>query len=1210
MQKFASIISLLAITTLAVCFSIPEKFIPPKKKRKHERIEGAVWYTKFTSSDINTGEIPMQKQILAIQEGQRRLDLRKAESQRGGGTVLSDAKWRERGPNNRGGRTRAIMIDEKDSNRNRIWIGGVSGGVWRTEDITQNDPQWEKLGIYFSTLAISDIKQDPNALNTIYVSTGESYTGDVPGGGIFKSTDDGETWEVMPSTTTQVFRSINELFIHPNGHIYAASSSGGLLRSTDNGVEWQKVLGSGLSGTSDNNIHDFYYHEPSETFFASNAISLFTSKTGDRGDWEQIGITRTGFPTNLQRVEFSVCYTDPRVISVIGNINSFSSNTFNTTNGGETWVSRAVPAIFNGGYGQAWYDLDIAVDPSNCFRMMAGGVDMARTTNQATGWGIATTNMHVDHHNITYDPKKPGRVLFGNDGGIWISEDYGQTAEDKSQGYVTTQFYACAIHPDPGSPYIIGGTQDNNSLIIEEPGLSPSRVALGGDGAFCHIDQDNPDIQIVSFQEGNYYYSTDGGLSFQFATSVNGSFINRSAYDSRADIMYGQVNQEGVSDIDFFRWPVGGVLDKVDITGRDLQVSAVFVDPEVENRMFFGGQSGIVVRVDNAHQGTSLSGTVYADLPANASVSSIYIDKLNPQDGLISLFNYGDGLDNIWMTSNDGAQWISIEGDLPDLPVRWAMFDPTDHNRAMLATDAGIWTTEDIDGDNTKWMPASPDNGMPFVRVDMLVRRESDNVILAATYGRGMMTTDVFSAPRAIIVSQNIVYEGQPVTIDGTLSVNAQSYNWDFGDNTSSTNILNQKTYNAPGIYNVSLTINGNVTVAKTITVLPYLVAPYEEGISTEYRGDFENTDPLHFAANNLQGTPFQRGNSTRTGKDGTHSGTNAWVTGLNEAVYQNSTNAELYTPMYDLTQTGLYGLRFWSKFALQHPHDGFQIEYTIDGGQSWLQLGSRADQNWYNYENQNLTTGGFPVGKSYFTGAQGAYKQYVKDISFLAGQAKVAFRYVFRTNNSDPAQGLVIDDFEIYKFDGELQTTVTEFTAEYTDEQEVTVKWTTGIEYQARELILERSYNGFTFEEVNTQNAKGVVSIFPQNYEYADQNLRNVIYYRLFVKNENVDLGYNYEFYTDTIVVRRDVEPNIVQHVLTNPFSDKIFVSFSSAVDEEITIRLFDITGKLLREDVTVPNAVSYIMSGLFYPPAVYVLNIQIGDQEAKSYKLYSRGI
>jgi len=1204
-QNLASFLIFSFLVTAAVALTVACLHDEPRKLTKQERIEGAIEYTKLTSSDVDLGIVPEAKRIQAIEEGQRRL--KAIQQNRSGSESLADAVWRSRGPSNRGGRTRAIMIDEKDPTRNRIWVGGVSGGLWRSEDITQSDPGWRKLGIYFESLAISDIKQDPNDLNTIYVTTGESYTGDVPGSGIWKSTDDGETWSKIPSTNTSVFNSVNEIYIHTNGDIYVASSQGGILRSTDNGETWLKVAGSGLSGGNSNDFHDILFHPVDNQFYACDDFTIWKSATGDRGDWTNIGSVRPGFATNVNRLEFTMCPTDPNVIYAIGNVSSFSSNTLVTSDGGDNWSQKAVPPIF-GSYGQAWYDLDIACDPTNCLRVLAGGVVMTQGTAQGATWREVTPGMHVDHHNITYDPKKPGRVLFGNDGGIWLSEDYGQTSVDRSAGFVTTQFYACAIHPDAGSPYIMGGTQDNNSLIIEQPGLSPSRTAWGGDGIFCFIDQNEPNIQIVSSQGGNYGLSINGGFSFGFGASIDGAFINRSDYDDDANILYGQVNQSGVNDVDFFRWNINsGLSESIDISNYNVDVTAVTADPNVDNRVYFGGQSGLVIRVDNAHEGASVPGTVYADLPGNARVSCIYKDKSNGDHALISLFNYGAGLDNIWVTYDDGGQWTSIEGDLPDLPVRWAMFDPADHDRVMIATDAGIWVTDDVDGDQTHWVPNSADNGMPFVRVDMLQLRDSDKVVLAGTYGRGLLTTDVFSAPAAVIVSQEVAYEGQTVRIDGSFSVNAQSYEWNLGDNTTATTPVVEHVYNQPGTYTLQLTINGNVTQTKTIAVLPYLPAPYMVG-NAGYAGDFESL-PEHFAAVNYEGTPLQRGRSDKPGKDGTNSGANAWVLGINDNLYANGTRAELYTPMYDLSNPGLYEFRFYGKWAIQSPHDGLQVEYSVNGGVSWQQLGSRDDPMWYNYLNSNLTTGAFPQGKSYFTNAQLAWKQYAKDISFLAGQPAVSFRFVFRTDKEEQAQGFALDDIEIFKYEGDLRTTVTKFSAEYVGDQEVKIDWTTGLEYQCRKFYLERSYTGFGFTQIAELNAKGGVSTFPQNYTHSDPNLRSVIFYRMRVLNENTDLDYFYEFYTDTIVVRRGVEANQIQYVLTNPFTDRILISFSSIVDTDVSVRLFDAAGKLLREDIVTPNAVAYSFDGLSLPTGVYIVSVQVGRGEIKSYKLFCTG-
>ena len=1206
MRNYYYLLSFLVLSSAAMMIhQVNQPKSAKPRMSKQQRIEGAIKDNIFTSSDVDSGIIPYDKLFKAIDEGQKRLAAPSRSRSMPGS--IANPIWRERGPSNVGGRTRAIMIDESDPSRNRIWIGGVSGGVWRTEDITQSDPQWTKLGIYFESLSISDIAQDPNDFNRVYVSTGESYTGDVQGIGIFMTEDDGETFTLLPSTENSIFRTVNEVHVHTNGDVYAATANGGLYRSKDRGVSWQKILGAGISGANSNNFHDFIYIENNQTFYTSNDNSIYKSTTGDSSSWVNIGRGNQGFPSLISRIELAVCPSDPNVMYFIGAIGGFSSSTFVSNDGGQTWSAKTEPAIF-GDYGQAWYDLDIQTDPFNCLRLLAGGVFMSESTFQGLTWRGVAFDMHVDHHNITFDPKKQGRVLFGNDGGIWLSENGGISSIDKSMGYVTTQFYAGAIHPDAGSSYVIGGTQDNNSMIISEPGLSPARVALGGDGVYCFIDQNEPNIQIVSSQNGNYVLSTNGGISFGLGASIDGTFINRSGYDDNANLLYGQVNQGGVADVDFFRWNVNNYqVDIVDISNANVNVTAVRADPKEPNRVYFGGQNGLVVRVDNANTGTSKPGTTFADLPGTASVSCIYMDEQTSQDALITLFNYGGSLKNVWVTYDGGTQWIAIEGDLPDIPVNWALFDPADHDKAMIATDAGVWTTDDIDGDFTHWEPTNPDDGMPFVRVDMLLLRDSDKVVLGATYGRGLMTTDVFSAPAAVILAQPIAYQGQPVIIDGSYSVNAQNYEWNLGDNTISNEPVVNHQYTSQGTYTITLKVNGEITTTKKISILPYLPAPYQVG-GDNFAGDFE-TNPDHFAAYTVQGTGFQRGVSTKPGKDGTNSGTNAWVLGINDNIYQNNTRAELYTPLYDMREPGLYELKFFTKYAVQSKNDGFQIEYSVDGGFSWDQLGTNTNKNWYNYLNANLSNGAFPMGYSYFTNAQLNYVQYIKDISFLVGEPAVSFRFVFRSDNEEEAQGVAIDDFQITRYDGELKTTVTVFNAEYTGDQEVTINWTTGIEYQCQEFLLERSYTGFGFTQVSQTPAKSGVSTFATEYSRVDQSLRDIIYYRLKVINANDAIGYAYDFYTDTIVVRRDVEPDVVNEVLPNPFADVIGISFSSIVDQQIIVRLYDISGKLVREDIAIPHAVSYQLDRLNLPTGVYVMSVQIGEGETKTYKLFTNG-
>jgi hypothetical protein len=110
-------------------------------------------------------------------------------------------------------------------------------------------------------------------------------------------------------------------------------------------------------------------------------------------------------------------------------------------------------------------------------------------------------------------------------------------------------------------------------------------------------------------------------------------------------------------------------------------------------------------------------------------------------------------------------------------------------------------------------------------------------------------------------------------------------------------------------------------------------------------------------------------------------------------------------------------------------------------------------------------------------------------------------------------------------------------------------------------------------------------------------------------VINDNPDIGYHLEFYTETIVVRRNVDPDIVLDVLPNPFTDKIGVSFSSVIDQQISFRLFDTSGRLIREDDVTPHAVYYELDRLRLPPGVYILSVQVGDAEPTAYKLFTSG-
>jgi hypothetical protein len=113
---------------------------------------------------------------------------------------------------------------------------------------------------------------------------------------------------------------------------------------------------------------------------------------------------------------------------------------------------------------------------------------------------------------------------------------------------------------------------------------------------------------------------------------------------------------------------------------------------------------------------------------------------------LATFSNYG--VSSVWLTTNGGASWTEKETNLPDMPIRWAIFHPENDGQVMLATELGVWATNTLLEANTEWAPANVDMGN--VRVDMLKVRAADNKVLAASHGRGLFTAtyekDVYTA--------------------------------------------------------------------------------------------------------------------------------------------------------------------------------------------------------------------------------------------------------------------------------------------------------------------------------------------------------------------------------------------------------------------------------------------------------------------------------
>jgi hypothetical protein len=1192
---------------------------PALRISKQQSYEEALAYEIKITKDPALGYVPLDRKRLAmLQTKQMQADMVAKSSFLRGSTIQKN-RWIPRGPGNVGGRTRAMMIDVGDATRNTMFAGGSTGGVFKTTNLKSPNTVWTRVNDYLDNLTVSSLAQDPRNPKLMFIGTGDVDGREANGNGIYRSKDGGNTWKVIPSSITLNFNLVPTIMVTPDSGYVFAGTTVGLYKSKDGGDTWEKVLGSGFRfGSTDDK---FYKIERTKngTYYACTTTRIYKStQGGELGTW--VNITKdNGYPNNLTRAEMAVSPTNANYVYVVGSVSGIGSPVYKSINGGDTWTSLPLPSWSDGcaepstkdfTRTQAWYDLSLAVSPEDPNTVFLGGVDFFKYTGgqswqQITDWAGCSRTIqyaHADQHGAMFEPDNPNYLFIGTDGGVFMIENPttgSLKVTEKTTGYVTTQFYSCAINPDSGINQFMAGAQDNGTLIVRSPGIGNARGrSIGGDGFYCFIDQNESKIQIGSLYYGAWFLSTDGGQSFSFASKSsvgNFGFLTPADYDSKSNTLYAYTN-----DGDLWRWKIGsGSGSVVDVTGINFNsISHIYVDENVNNRLYVGNGAQLY-RVDNAH--TTPNATFLRGFGGN--ISCVTAELGDSTHLLVTVSNFG--VQSVFESKDMGVNWTNIEGNLPDMPVRWALFNPNDKEQALIATDAGIWSTDKIDSSRTVWNPPFPDRGSPLVRTDMLKIRRSDRTILAGTYGRGMWTSNSFSKAAAGMDYTQVTYIDAKTAFRGDLSNAAESYLWNFGNGLTDTLENTSSTYKTIGTYDVSLNINGDkdlITKGK-IKVLPQLATPYKQGVK-DYDGNFEGTNE-HFGTYSTAGSKFERTRSGIFGKDGTHSGKNAYVLDPIERFYKKNTTAYLYTPMYDLSEKGIYQFSFWSLFAIERAYDGMQVEYSLDKGATWQVLGVN-EPEWYNYKNTTLAGGVYPIGSNYFSNSVDDWTRFKLNITPLSGNKSVAFRFVFKASDQEPQKaGVAIDDVEVTKYSGELKTAVITQGGEYNSTgTSIDLKFQTQPEYLAKSLQVEVSENGRTYSLVNTLNAKGRSSEELQDYATKYDGARYDFYYfKIKVIHDDSTLN----FYTAPFVVKRNKnEALAINRIYPNPFKDKVGILFNDVVDNEVIIKLYDAVGRLITTQTVRMKDVYYQLSLPSLAKGVYILSVKVGDKDPFVKKLF----
>jgi len=475
---------------------------------------------------------------------------------------INNTQWFERGPYSVGGRTRAILFDPNDATGKRVFAGGVSGGLWVNNDITNASSEWSPINDFWANLSVVCIAADPNNPQIMYVGTGESSTQDNVGAGIWKTTNGGATWTQIfaPAITynSQGIRNgyfyVNDIKVRNNGgvsEVYAGVSGGynegfhglyqsGLYKSTDAGATFTKVGGNLIAHAGANIGYNIQQIEigADNSVWVSTRGSLFGTSlpTGGRIYRSTDGVNFTNvYNANLQgsRVQIALSKTNGAVAYGLlqGSGTTEPVRIIKTTNTGATWAASNVvnsgvtlPQDKDTGIpandftrGQSFYDLVIVTDPTNDATVYVGGIDLFRSTNSGSTWTqiskwsnnnqlatLSVSQVHADQHAIVFNPKNSSQIAFGNDGGIYFCANKTNIATTtgipvRNNRYNVTQFYDAKMNP----------TKTNSTEEIlagaQDNGTRRFTGAPLANNLYSDAYYDGGDGAFVEFDDNNLY---------------------------------------------------------------------------------------------------------------------------------------------------------------------------------------------------------------------------------------------------------------------------------------------------------------------------------------------------------------------------------------------------------------------------------------------------------------------------------------------------------------------------------------------------------------------------------------------------------------------------------------------------------------------------------------------------------------------------------
>jgi len=695
-------------------------------------------------------------------------------------------EWRSIGPANMGGRT--ADVEGIPGNPNVVYVATASGGLWKT---VNGGTTWKPIFERQGTFSLGDIALAPNNPDVVWVGTGESNVRNSVsfGDGVYKSNDGGKNWQHLGLRNTE---HISAILIHPTnpdivyvgalGHAFAPNEERGVFMTTDGGKTWTKTLyidkehgvaDLEMDPTNPNILYAgmwSFERKPWTHRSGSEKGGLFKSIDGGR-TWNKL---TNGLPKLLGRIGVRVAASNPNVVYAI--VESKEGTLYRSDDRGETFkqVSKQTNIVSRG-----FYYTRVRVDPNNENHVYAVASTLYESIDGGKSFRSITGKTHIDYHAFWQDAKNPKRIWVGQDGGIAVTNDGGETWEP-IYNIPLGQFYQ--IHADNRLPfyYVMGGLQDNGAWTGPSRTREPSgimnddwRMISFGDGFYILNNPDDPEIYISESQGGNILRtdfrnreqqevnpwgrgSGDGaalGEKFRFNWNApillsphdkntlyfGGNVLFRSLDFGKT---WEQISPDLTTNNPDKQKDAGGPVAFENSTAEyHTTIITLAESPLRKGQIWVGTDDGNLQLTNNDGKDWDYLIRNVSGLPANSPVSAIEPSRTNAQTAYVGFDRhmFDDFRPYVFKTTDGGKSWENVTGNLPAKAyVQVIREDPRNSNLLYAGTELGLFASYTA---GREWIPLNLKN-LPNVSVHDIIVHPRENDLILATHGRSIFIFD------------------------------------------------------------------------------------------------------------------------------------------------------------------------------------------------------------------------------------------------------------------------------------------------------------------------------------------------------------------------------------------------------------------------------------------------------------------------------------